>query len=261
MAATDPKADATFNAIRKNLDVSQPSVAPQAQPEWIEQAAFLDHQSMSQVAAAQSSQFYPSDGQRKQVADDDAWMIEWADSMKKKKILDTDDWQPVNPNAPEIVAQPLPSITTSWQNCTSLTDPATNLQTALRCHLVSSSSIPLSADVFRLGCSRPKCRISFLPDQPDESQNRFVFEYQPNYPANFTSEDVGNPDLFPDLAWITDGFSVGRVAFNIQYTQESTPAITQSLLEVADSVQYNMVQSCCSRILQPNNAVPDELVF
>eukprot|EP00455_Lapot_gusevi_P002005 TRINITY_DN10775_c0_g2_i9.p1 TRINITY_DN10775_c0_g2~~TRINITY_DN10775_c0_g2_i9.p1 ORF type:complete len:227 (-),score=46.94 TRINITY_DN10775_c0_g2_i9:56-736(-) len=225
----------------------------------IEQAAYMNHHhSRARVMTVAHSEEPLTQAQ--QVAADATWMGEWVQSMKKQNLLDTDDWKPAQ--AAEISVQPLPHITTEWENCTSIIDPDTRLATALRCHLVPTSSIPLSPDVFRLGCSRPRCRIFFLPDQPYDNQNRFVFQYEPRYPAQFTSEDVGNPDLFPDQAWITDGFSAGRVAFDIQYTPESQSAMSTNMLEIGDVLQYAMVQSCCSRVLQRfDSSVPDELVF
>eukprot|EP00455_Lapot_gusevi_P038151 TRINITY_DN4274_c0_g1_i5.p1 TRINITY_DN4274_c0_g1~~TRINITY_DN4274_c0_g1_i5.p1 ORF type:complete len:127 (+),score=23.70 TRINITY_DN4274_c0_g1_i5:124-504(+) len=108
-------------------------------------------------------------------------------------------------------------------------------------------------DVFALGCSRPHCTIGFLPGQPAFG-SAFKFMYRPNYPTNFTSENVGDPDLFQDPAQITDGFRTLTLSIGLKYSPDSVTLPTtlrtrnrvgNNLVEFTDFVGYWCRQSCC----------------
>eukprot|EP00455_Lapot_gusevi_P038153 TRINITY_DN4274_c0_g2_i3.p1 TRINITY_DN4274_c0_g2~~TRINITY_DN4274_c0_g2_i3.p1 ORF type:complete len:716 (+),score=130.17 TRINITY_DN4274_c0_g2_i3:88-2235(+) len=143
-----------------------------------------------------------------------------------------------------------PTLTTQWKQCSLIKGTGVHYQ-GLICTLVPiengvATSVPI--DLFSLACSRPRCTISFLPAQP-KLGSAFKFMYRPNYPTNFTSENVGNPDLFQDPAQITDGFRTLTLSIGLKFSPDGA-TISQNnggnnLVELSDFIRYSCQQSCC----------------
>eukprot|EP00455_Lapot_gusevi_P021840 TRINITY_DN2282_c0_g1_i5.p2 TRINITY_DN2282_c0_g1~~TRINITY_DN2282_c0_g1_i5.p2 ORF type:complete len:107 (-),score=19.91 TRINITY_DN2282_c0_g1_i5:124-444(-) len=105
--------------------------------------------------------------------------------------------------------------------------------------------------------------------------------YRPNYPDSFASENVGNPDLFQDPAYITDGFTTRTISIGLKFTPQGLvgggshlETSGSALVAVLDPVTYMCVQSCCGylgdqslRVVSTDNtlqaaaAAPDATIF
>eukprot|EP00455_Lapot_gusevi_P008112 TRINITY_DN1349_c0_g5_i1.p1 TRINITY_DN1349_c0_g5~~TRINITY_DN1349_c0_g5_i1.p1 ORF type:complete len:386 (-),score=130.96 TRINITY_DN1349_c0_g5_i1:122-1120(-) len=210
---------------------------------------------------------------------------------KKRGFSSDDDLVEVKKRPRQVSAIRVGQVSTQWTNCEALTRDrnGTKEHYALQCQLEAEvTGYNLTGDLFSLGCSRPRCVISFVKDVGEPGE--LYFRYEPNYPADFNSENVGDPDPFPDVAMISDGFSTGRVSFGIQY-ESSALALEQALKEgwqaaqkeaaakakaaaallpkpkiaiaepltalevnsettMADVCKYKMVQSCCARMVE-----------
>eukprot|EP00455_Lapot_gusevi_P041228 TRINITY_DN4758_c0_g1_i2.p1 TRINITY_DN4758_c0_g1~~TRINITY_DN4758_c0_g1_i2.p1 ORF type:complete len:484 (-),score=56.36 TRINITY_DN4758_c0_g1_i2:81-1532(-) len=127
---------------------------------------------------------------------------------------------------------------------------------SMNCSLIpvdpNNNRITVPIDVFSLGCSRPRCQIYFAPGQ-NQLQNSYKFVYKPNFPTYFVSEDVGNPSLWMDMAFVTDGLKTLTVGFGVRYQQTDRVYLeveNSDSLEVAnsDTYGYQCVQGCCSTI-------------
>eukprot|EP00455_Lapot_gusevi_P020889 TRINITY_DN2204_c0_g12_i2.p1 TRINITY_DN2204_c0_g12~~TRINITY_DN2204_c0_g12_i2.p1 ORF type:complete len:1012 (+),score=202.09 TRINITY_DN2204_c0_g12_i2:58-3036(+) len=146
--------------------------------------------------------------------------------------------------------QTVPAIKTNWTDC-KLLKGTNGLYTGMRCTLVplldnQPVSVPIQA--FSLSCSRAKCSIAFDANQPQLS-SAYTFTYRPNFPSNFTSENVGSPSLFQDPSYVTDGFTTTTVSFGLQYAPDPAVAGGASKLEVADVTGYRCMQCCCAHLL------------
>eukprot|EP00455_Lapot_gusevi_P039168 TRINITY_DN4388_c0_g2_i1.p1 TRINITY_DN4388_c0_g2~~TRINITY_DN4388_c0_g2_i1.p1 ORF type:complete len:339 (+),score=62.13 TRINITY_DN4388_c0_g2_i1:124-1140(+) len=154
----------------------------------------------------------------------------------------------IKPMAPLLASQLAlvsSQIQTEWRNCV-VRNGTGPLYQGLECTLVTKIGVTktnVSIDTFSLACSRPFCRISFLPNQPLIG-NSFRFLYQPNYPTQFVSENVGRPALFQDPAFVTDGFKTRIISFGVQYSPGSSFVETG----LRDPSNYVAVQSCCVSI-------------
>eukprot|EP00455_Lapot_gusevi_P056060 TRINITY_DN9221_c0_g1_i4.p1 TRINITY_DN9221_c0_g1~~TRINITY_DN9221_c0_g1_i4.p1 ORF type:complete len:433 (-),score=70.69 TRINITY_DN9221_c0_g1_i4:44-1342(-) len=160
----------------------------------------------------------------------------------------------------------VPELETVWSDCTAI--GTGKFYEGVECTLTAKQNgetLTVPQDVFSLGCSRPRCTISFSPNQP-KLADRYRFVYRPNYPDEFVSENVGDPERFPDPARITDGFTTQTISFQLKFspvvenengedeqaTEESqeTPTEEPVMLEqrVTDSVRYRCEQICCVRV-------------
>eukprot|EP00455_Lapot_gusevi_P039508 TRINITY_DN4431_c0_g1_i1.p1 TRINITY_DN4431_c0_g1~~TRINITY_DN4431_c0_g1_i1.p1 ORF type:complete len:124 (+),score=40.43 TRINITY_DN4431_c0_g1_i1:57-428(+) len=106
--------------------------------------------------------------------------------------------------------------------------------------------------MLRLACSRPRCEI-FFNNRPLLLANKFSVTYKPNYPANFISENVGSPPLFPDPTLVTDGWATRQMVFQIRYAPnpvllelESTE--TDSLDSETDATVADVRKYVCMEI-------------
>eukprot|EP00455_Lapot_gusevi_P036510 TRINITY_DN4064_c0_g2_i2.p1 TRINITY_DN4064_c0_g2~~TRINITY_DN4064_c0_g2_i2.p1 ORF type:complete len:1261 (+),score=203.36 TRINITY_DN4064_c0_g2_i2:406-3783(+) len=156
------------------------------------------------------------------------------------------------------VARTLPVSTqsnmkTSW-TCTAPPAPVTQLQVECQIKLDSTDALALQ-DAFPLACSRPGCTISTVTKP---GPNLF-FNYLPHYPAEFISENVGSPPLFPDVTILTDGATQRSGSFNIKYSPDLIGKPGFSKLELTDVVRYQAKDSCCWSIndflMRANNLV------
>eukprot|EP00455_Lapot_gusevi_P041887 TRINITY_DN4907_c0_g2_i1.p1 TRINITY_DN4907_c0_g2~~TRINITY_DN4907_c0_g2_i1.p1 ORF type:complete len:993 (-),score=158.50 TRINITY_DN4907_c0_g2_i1:25-3003(-) len=157
----------------------------------------------------------------------------------------------------------VPAITTVWRGCKLIRGTGVHYE-GLVCSVLARQNgthLTLPRDVFSLGCSRPGCSISFLPNQA-RIADQYRFIYRPNYPEGFVSENVGDPALFQDPARLTDGFKTETVSFGLKFTPEDTTDTEDqdnqdsnhhdgtNLLQVgiADVAKYRCTQSCCVRV-------------
>eukprot|EP00455_Lapot_gusevi_P021716 TRINITY_DN2271_c0_g3_i5.p1 TRINITY_DN2271_c0_g3~~TRINITY_DN2271_c0_g3_i5.p1 ORF type:complete len:1240 (-),score=432.68 TRINITY_DN2271_c0_g3_i5:147-3866(-) len=161
--------------------------------------------------------------------------------------------------------QPVGSLRTEVRDCKEILD-ANNAKRVigLRCKLHSSlkgKSVSVPVTTYSLACSRPNCDIFFPKRKDIPFSHAHEFIYLPNYPGNFTSEDVGDPDMISDMAFISDGFSVFPVKFGIQFdpdgdakletnSQVNTATNTQITSQVGaiDFMKYRCTQSCCATV-------------
>eukprot|EP00455_Lapot_gusevi_P041889 TRINITY_DN4907_c0_g2_i11.p1 TRINITY_DN4907_c0_g2~~TRINITY_DN4907_c0_g2_i11.p1 ORF type:complete len:430 (-),score=91.44 TRINITY_DN4907_c0_g2_i11:112-1401(-) len=122
----------------------------------------------------------------------------------------------------------VPAITTVWRGCKLIRGTGVHYE-GLVCSVLARQNgthLTLPRDVFSLGCSRPGCSISFLPNQA-RIADQYRFIYRPNYPEGFVSENVGDPALFQDPARLTDGFKTVTVSFGLKFSPEN---VTNDLL-------------------------------
>eukprot|EP00455_Lapot_gusevi_P040816 TRINITY_DN465_c0_g1_i3.p1 TRINITY_DN465_c0_g1~~TRINITY_DN465_c0_g1_i3.p1 ORF type:complete len:983 (+),score=211.09 TRINITY_DN465_c0_g1_i3:91-2949(+) len=147
-------------------------------------------------------------------------------------------------------------LTTEWRNCTFKKAADNILFESMTCTLVPvQGGVPVAIpiDVFSLGCSRPHCDIRFVNATTLASAYQFI--YKPMFPKQFMSEIVGNPSLFIDPSFLTDGFKTRVVSFGLRYKTD------RALLEVdkTDQCQYMSVQSCCATVIELGANAQDEI--
>eukprot|EP00455_Lapot_gusevi_P041199 TRINITY_DN4750_c0_g2_i2.p1 TRINITY_DN4750_c0_g2~~TRINITY_DN4750_c0_g2_i2.p1 ORF type:complete len:656 (+),score=100.95 TRINITY_DN4750_c0_g2_i2:196-2163(+) len=150
------------------------------------------------------------------------------------------------------------NVTTDWQNCTY--SKLGNVYYDMNCTIVpfqNGNRISVSINDFSLGCSRPNCEIAFLPNQ-SPTGDAFRFQYKPNFPAAFESEDVGNPPMFRDPSLVTDGFRMTEVAFDMLF-QKTAPGYLE--LEVADVVYYKCKESTNPGLTRIADSTSNEPTF
>eukprot|EP00455_Lapot_gusevi_P036159 TRINITY_DN4014_c0_g1_i3.p1 TRINITY_DN4014_c0_g1~~TRINITY_DN4014_c0_g1_i3.p1 ORF type:complete len:174 (-),score=30.78 TRINITY_DN4014_c0_g1_i3:49-570(-) len=144
------------------------------------------------------------------------------------------------------------NLRTKWSRCVfarRIGVPVIYESMTCRLTAVDASNNPIAVpmDVFSLGCSRPMCEIFFPDGQSSVAANQFTFVYKPSFPTTFVSEDVGDPALWMDMAFVTDGFKQITVGFGIRY-ERNGPAFFEMETAQADVVSYVAVESCCSTI-------------
>eukprot|EP00455_Lapot_gusevi_P039518 TRINITY_DN4431_c0_g1_i3.p1 TRINITY_DN4431_c0_g1~~TRINITY_DN4431_c0_g1_i3.p1 ORF type:complete len:837 (+),score=203.75 TRINITY_DN4431_c0_g1_i3:103-2511(+) len=149
-----------------------------------------------------------------------------------------------------------PRLDTRWENCriTSI-NTVTNFVEAVTCDIIplrNNTQTYVPARMLRLACSRPRCEI-FFNNRPLLLANKFSVTYKPNYPANFISENVGSPPLFPDPTLVTDGWATRQMVFQIRYAPnpvllelESTE--TDSLDSETDATVADVRKYVCMEI-------------
>eukprot|EP00455_Lapot_gusevi_P053368 TRINITY_DN8312_c0_g1_i15.p1 TRINITY_DN8312_c0_g1~~TRINITY_DN8312_c0_g1_i15.p1 ORF type:complete len:283 (-),score=96.54 TRINITY_DN8312_c0_g1_i15:42-863(-) len=146
-----------------------------------------------------------------------------AKMYKAKKMWTSDDdlfGDQIPRLPPPFIANKVSGVSTTFQNCKSLSRLQNGfmLPYAMECDLISN--VPVSQDIFTLGCSRPFCSVYFKSISTTPS-TRFVFVYEPNYPESFYSENVGLSRPIDDLALVTDGFLTRPLSFNIRYQAQA----------------------------------------
>eukprot|EP00455_Lapot_gusevi_P039522 TRINITY_DN4431_c0_g1_i8.p1 TRINITY_DN4431_c0_g1~~TRINITY_DN4431_c0_g1_i8.p1 ORF type:complete len:842 (+),score=198.81 TRINITY_DN4431_c0_g1_i8:103-2526(+) len=149
---------------------------------------------------------------------------------------------------------------TRWENCrVTAINPTTHFVEAVTCDIIplrNNTQTYVPARMLRLACSRPRCEI-FFNNRPLLLANKFSVTYKPNYPANFNSENVGSPPLFPDPTLVTDGWATRQMVFDIRYAPnlilletESTTSTTEtdSLDSESDATVADVRKYLCMEV-------------
>eukprot|EP00455_Lapot_gusevi_P028360 TRINITY_DN3021_c0_g1_i9.p1 TRINITY_DN3021_c0_g1~~TRINITY_DN3021_c0_g1_i9.p1 ORF type:complete len:685 (+),score=113.37 TRINITY_DN3021_c0_g1_i9:130-2184(+) len=150
-----------------------------------------------------------------------------------------------DPNV-EFTLRPPMTGSTTWTNCQPTTSGG-QVQ-SLRCNVVLSGDVTVGS--LALACSRLGCSIQLV------AQNPPIIEYKPNYPSNFVSENAGGYLALPDVAYLTDGFTIQRFQADMTFTgtasyleveEQSTESETA---QVGDTYSYMLRQAfCCIRLV------------
>eukprot|EP00455_Lapot_gusevi_P040692 TRINITY_DN4629_c0_g1_i2.p1 TRINITY_DN4629_c0_g1~~TRINITY_DN4629_c0_g1_i2.p1 ORF type:complete len:1495 (-),score=424.64 TRINITY_DN4629_c0_g1_i2:100-4065(-) len=143
-------------------------------------------------------------------------------------------------------SQAAPIQPSQWTNCTDVS--VGDRLVSLRCQVAVPA--PLDINCLSLACSRPNCTVRIVSEAP------LIVEYRPNYPDQFNSESVGTSIDLPDVAYLTDGFSLHKFQADMKFRSAPTnarlelaQATTQhDAAEVGDLFKYMLKQSfCCIR--------------
>eukprot|EP00455_Lapot_gusevi_P036157 TRINITY_DN4014_c0_g1_i10.p1 TRINITY_DN4014_c0_g1~~TRINITY_DN4014_c0_g1_i10.p1 ORF type:complete len:380 (-),score=75.19 TRINITY_DN4014_c0_g1_i10:97-1236(-) len=184
-------------------------------------------------------------------------------ALSRVSILGSDSLSSLTSQATNLLfnVQPMPGslsnlarvagLSTKWTRCVFARRVGVPVvYESMTCRLTavdaSNNVVTVPMDVFSLGCSRPMCEI-FFPAGQSSVANQFTFVYKPSFPTTFTSEDVGDPALWMDMAFVTDGFKQITVGFGIRYARSGSARL-EVAVEYADTARYVAVQSCCGTI-------------
>eukprot|EP00455_Lapot_gusevi_P017411 TRINITY_DN19284_c0_g2_i6.p1 TRINITY_DN19284_c0_g2~~TRINITY_DN19284_c0_g2_i6.p1 ORF type:complete len:504 (+),score=107.68 TRINITY_DN19284_c0_g2_i6:82-1593(+) len=106
----------------------------------------------------------------------------------------------------------------------------------IRCNLYIMNGhrpIPLSLAHLSLACSRPGCQIGFTKRDAYPIGPIHQFLYQPGFPAEFVSENVGYPDPIVDVSFIADNFDVFKTQFTVGYAPQEDASLMEVDADVA----------------------------
>eukprot|EP00455_Lapot_gusevi_P011759 TRINITY_DN1548_c0_g1_i4.p1 TRINITY_DN1548_c0_g1~~TRINITY_DN1548_c0_g1_i4.p1 ORF type:complete len:353 (+),score=90.68 TRINITY_DN1548_c0_g1_i4:53-1060(+) len=139
------------------------------------------------------------------------------------------------------------NLRTTWGNCKFYRNANTNLLYALSCRVTPSAQVPV--DALSLSCSRPNCTIQFiLPKDVDlpgklPTADSYDFVYKPNFPATFTSENVGSSQKVTDPSFISDGFQTRMVSFDLGFVQDGTSSKLQTDADIMNLFSYQCLET------------------
>eukprot|EP00455_Lapot_gusevi_P011760 TRINITY_DN1548_c0_g1_i5.p1 TRINITY_DN1548_c0_g1~~TRINITY_DN1548_c0_g1_i5.p1 ORF type:complete len:347 (+),score=81.93 TRINITY_DN1548_c0_g1_i5:53-1042(+) len=138
-------------------------------------------------------------------------------------------------------------LRTKWSNCKFYRNTNTSLLYALSCRVTPSAQVPV--DALSLSCSRPNCTIQFiLPKDVDlpgklPTADSYDFVYKPNFPATFTSENVGSSQTVTDPSFISDSFQTKMVSFDLGFVQDDVSSKLQTDARMMDLFSYQCLET------------------